>query len=691
MGRRKVSVELELEVARYARGGAEATAVSRTVRSAVHDLGDELDATSRDMDQLAANTDVAARQVDDLGDEARGTAADLALLQSSLDATKLKVRQLGAEFAGAGGDDGLLGLFGETAADPQTSRLHNALNEIERMRKELEKIDDLAAVKTVAPLAAGGGVGGLLNSVPRIGGIPGPAVAGIGAAAVVLSPFIGGIIASAVLGGVGTGGLIGGIALAAQDTRVKSAWKGLGQEVSANIGDAAFPLVGPLTRAASIFGDAWRKELPGVQQDFQILSATVEPLAEGIAGFARNLHPGLTTALKASVPLAERFSDDFTGLGTDLADFFRDIARSEPGAEAALHDFFEVLGIGLDGLGDGIEILSKTYEWANKLGMLEGPKWLFETPGLAINVWRTFNPELEKATNNLKNVLTPTEELAREQEDAADAAKRQADAMEKLNKRIDDYYDAISSRHSAARDWEAAWDDLHDIIKENGKTLDITTEKGRAVGEGLDRAAAAARGLLETGQITEQQYQDRIRLIETEAIKLGLSTSAVHRLLDEYLKIPSQIITELVVRAPGLQKAFDMVRYLAGGKPPTTPGEHSGGQIGSLIQAPAGSAGGGSRQAFLDLSGRAAGGPAYAGQFLRVNEQRLEAFVAPSQGYVLPLVAGAAASPMGGGGWDMTPVVHVYIGGERIDERVDVRVEMANRRAASDVYARPRL
>lgn len=625
MARRLVSVQLDLMAQGYLREARAVLATTTTTTRAVDDLGDKVDATSRDMLQLATTTAVAKTQIDDLGDEARGTARDLTLLQTKIDATKLRIKELGLAFA-ASGDEGILG-------DIKSER--GMLSQLERLRKELEKIDDLAAAKTVAPLAAGGGVGGLFSSIPRIGGVPGPAVAGIGAGIIALSPFLGGIIATTILGGVGTGGLIGGIALASQDTRVKAAWKNLGQEVFVDIGDAASPFVQPLTKAASIFGDAWRKELPRVQQDFKILATTVEPLALGVAGFARNLHPGLTTALKASVPLAERFSEDFAGLGTDLADFFRDLARSEPGAEAALKDFFYVLDVGLDGLGDGIEILSKTYEWANKLGGLEVPKFLFETPGLAIQAWRALNPELEKSVNNLRNVLTPTEELARAQESAADTAKRQADALAKLNKQVEDYYSNILKTFDADERWHRSLLDLNDSLKENGRTLDIHTRQGLANRDAIEEQFEATKARLDAGTLTEQQYQREIDSLLRLKKEFRDTSGFVDSLVAAYRKMPGEIRSTLSITAGGSGLSI-LLRLLKGtvtGSIPLSMGEHSGGQAKALTGSTPGVPGPG-HGAFIE--GLASGGDWKAGVPYLFGEHGPEVGVFSQPGTMYP-------------------------------------------------------
>jgi len=115
--------------------------------------------------------------------------------------------------------------------------------------------------------------------------------------------------------------------------------------------------------------------------------------------------------------------------------------------------------------------------------------------------------------------------------------------------------------------------------------------------------------------------------------------------------------------------------------PPLSMGEHSGSH--GSAAAPT------NLNAHQQLPALAYGGDVLAGHDYIVGDAGIPEVFSPSQnGTVYPSVPAYQAAV--GGGWADTPVVHVYIGGERIDERIDVRVEMAQQRAGQMALSGPR-
>jgi hypothetical protein len=595
-------------------------------------------ADGRGLLEAARDLEKTADGVEKLGGKMKDTAEDSKRLGQQIEETSKKAQDLKLQIARTGD----VTLFGDLR------RQESLLGKLEKIREELEKVDDAAAgvSASLGGAAAGGGIGGILKGAPSAGGASGPLIAGGAAAIAALSPAIGATVAAAVLGSVGTGGVIGGVALAAQDTRVKAAFKEVGKEMFEGVGDAASPFVQPLIQAASTFGDAWRQEAPEFRKNFETLSEAVDPLAKGLTGFIHNLGPGLGSAFKASIPLAEEFGEELAAMGTDVSDFLRAMARSAPGAKIALNDLFTVVDFGLDVLGDGTEILSKTYEGMRKLGLVAPPEWLLQTSrGTAFVAFDILNHELEKSVNNLKNVLTPTEELERAQEDAADAAKRQADAIAQLNKKVDAYYDAILGPLDAEERWHRAILATKEALAENGKTLAINTRAGLDNRDAIEEQFAAAKNRLDMGTLTEEQYQREIDNLGALKKQFKDTTGFIDGLIAAYRRVPSEVRSTLSVTAEGsgLGILLRLLKAQATGGVPFSMGEHSGSQIKQLVGATAGLPGPG-HGAFFDLPARASGGPVLAGHAYMVGERGPEPFIPSTNGTILPSGAGVSVS-----------------------------------------------
>ncbi|MGE5830150.1 MAG: hypothetical protein ACM30G_17580, partial [Micromonosporaceae bacterium] len=251
----------------------------------------------------ANDLDRAADGADRFGDSTKALERDMHSLESQISRTHLRIKDLSAQFTRTGDRT----LFGDLRREKAF------LAQLERVRKEISG-------------PAGGG--NLFAVIPRIGGVPGPLIGAGVAATAALAPFLGGVVASAVLGTVGTGGVIGGIALASQDTRVRAAWKDLGTNVFAELGDASGPFVKPLLNVAKSWGAEWKAEAGPIRKIFTDLATTVEPLGEGVSGFVRALTPGLSTAVKASLPLATQFSHEFERFGGATGRFLEEMADS---------------------------------------------------------------------------------------------------------------------------------------------------------------------------------------------------------------------------------------------------------------------------------------------------------------------------------------------------------------------------
>jgi len=125
---------------------------------------------------------------------------------------------------------------------------------------------------------------------------------------------------------------------------------------------------------------------------------------------------------------------------------------------------------------------------------------------------------------------------------------------------------ALDAR-AAARQLEEAVDNVTKSIKENGHTLDIHTEKGRANQAALDGVAEAANkqiGALQANGASQKTLQStlntsRDRLIKT-AEKFGMSKGAAKAYADQVLKIPPAKQTTITVK--GVTAATQAVETL---------------------------------------------------------------------------------------------------------------------------------
>lgn len=124
------------------------------------------------------------------------------------------------------------------------------------------------------------------------------------------------------------------------------------------------------------------------------------------------------------------------------------------------------------------------------------------------------------------------------------------DNVKKLSAR-----EGLLNERSAARQYEEAVDDLTTALKENGKTHDNSTEKGRANNEALDRLAEAAVGykkaIIEAGTGTKEANRiqaDAKQKLIAAARAMGYERDEAIKLANKILGIPKKADTKANVQ-----------------------------------------------------------------------------------------------------------------------------------------------
>lgn len=144
--------------------------------------------------------------------------------------------------------------------------------------------------------------------------------------------------------------------------------------------------------------------------------------------------------------------------------------------------------------------------------------------------------------------------------DQRSAAEKLADALNDLNgTSIDAAEQEIQFRQSLA--------DLTSVVKENGHSLDVTSEKGRAVkGAFLDAAKAAmehAQAVAEqknSQEAGQKVLQTDIGLLRQQMRAAGFSTDAINKLTGAYAQLPASKSTRIDAKTEDAIADLEMVK-----------------------------------------------------------------------------------------------------------------------------------
>ena len=156
-------------------------------------------------------------------------------------------------------------------------------------------------------------------------------------------------------------------------------------------------------------------------------------------------------------------------------------------------------------------------------------------------------------------------------EDVTVSAEDAKDALDKYVQGLQNAGLVVLGTREANRGFQAAIDDVTDSIKQNGKTLDINSAKGRANQGALDGVASSALDLAqaiydETGSeesMRRSLVKSRASLVETYK-KFDNNEKRANAYADSILKIPAARSTKVSISVSGIAALKQAQDYLYG-------------------------------------------------------------------------------------------------------------------------------
>jgi len=240
---------------------------------------------------------------------------------------------------------------------------------------------------------------------------------------------------------------------------------------------------------------------------------------------------------------------------------------------------------------------------------------------------------------------------------------------------LDEWYGEVKSQEEATIGFQQSIDDAAASIKENGKTVDVHTEKGRNNRKSLLDLAQGNKDLVDamrnngaaSDKLVAQNEAGRRKFVEV-AGAMGMGKKEAKELADKLFNIPEATNTKINVDNKAANTAINGTKALLKTVPTYKTVEIRWKQTGS----------GSIPLNVIGSAGRATGGPVEAGKPYMVGERGPEMWVPHANGSIIP------THKLGGG--DTT--VYVTIDGEQLQGRIDATVRGNNRELKRNVHAR---
>jgi hypothetical protein len=491
-------------------------------------LNVRIDSDDRGVVKTAKGLDDTAKAADRAGDSFKSLSLDAKKLDQDIAASTKRIAELRAELVNAGNDKGI----------------RKALRGEESWLRELTKI-------SVSVGEAGGSIGakGIGSAGGSFAGTPvGAAVVGgiVAGAAPFLIP-LGAMVAGTVAGAIGTGGIAGGIAMAANDSRVKASAAAFGKVVSEEFFSGGDAFVVPVQR--SLRGLSQDFESLGLGDTFAKMAPHVGTIAGGLGDLAQNVMPGLNKAFDRMGPFAEAAAEGMGQLGSSLGTFMDDVTSSEGAVEGLGAAFAAVSGT-IVTFGKLVNVLSDGFDKFNDT-TLAAARFMEGFTANSIGVTTFFHNaaagmagiehSADGAAASAINLGAAQVSLTGINEAAAGEWKEIRDRIDAATRAQDAYFNSAMAVPEANDALEASFDAFTESLKENGRTFDAGTEKGRANREAMRDLVQGAQdvrsAMIDQGQSVadaNRKYDENIAKIEAIAAEAGITKDALLAMAGDY-------------------------------------------------------------------------------------------------------------------------------------------------------------
>lgn len=452
--------------------------------------------------------------------------------------------------------------------------------------------DGTSVFKQVGENSGRGFLGALLGvlKTPILG--PALIVSLLAAATAAASP-VGAIVAGALVAGAGAGLSAIGLKFAAESQIVGHIWSTTVTNMGVEMRSISKPFESTLTVLAAVAQRTFAKFKPQLAAAFkdlapvlsgfgdqlgqalEKLAPAIRPLSQAFAAVLANLGPAIQSAVgnvsHALIQLAESIqrspaalADLVRGIGDITADLLNFLRVMNDANEAFRRWTGGVSGVTalMGTLRGAVQLVLGPIEGlANTLSSAgDGMNWLVGKLGIGTQVMSqggtaagTFSGSLLKSANSMTASTNAALHNAHATHQAnvaaylaATAYERQSAATDKLVNSLFRLQNIQLQLSGAQISYQAALDAASASIKENGRSLDISTAKGRANQQALDELARSAndqteqmlrsnKGTVAAAKAAEASRADYARL----AHQMGLNKAEAAAMAAKFIAIPN--------------------------------------------------------------------------------------------------------------------------------------------------------
>lgn len=397
------------------------------------------------------------------------------------------------------------------------------------------------------------------------------------------APVIAAFLTGAIVGALGAGIAGAGVLLAAQFQEVRDAGTEFFRKWRKDFVEIASAF-GPAVLLALSMIDARLTKLRGAFETIFDVGATfVAPLTEGILDAFEHIVNAIARGVGDIKPFVDELSAGFELLGLAIAEALRILIATGDDGVTALRDLLAIVSATIVAIALLLHIFTRLYGAVRLvvrainelLGILAGL-----APGIAV-LAALFNA-IDRRSNKNKSTITSNAELEGSFTGLIAATDGETKALKEMHDALEDASDAARNQLELNIDWQESLDRVAESLKENGRNLDINTEKGRDNAReflrALEIAEKAAVARVQRGEQTAEQsalqYQKETEALRALARQAGIADSDFNKLYNEIITTAALRISaeemgvtgltgELSEAAARAKDLLELVRHLS--------------------------------------------------------------------------------------------------------------------------------
>lgn len=505
-----------------------------------------------------------------------------------------------------------------------------------------------------------------------ISALPTEVKAALVAGILLATPLIAAFLTGAIVAATGAGLAVFGTLLAAQFESVQTKSTETFQNIRRDLVGLADDFEPAILNALATIEVRLRLMGDLFADIFDVSAGFVEPLVQGLLNALQAFLESIQKSITRIRPFVDELGVGFAVLGNAIGTALEILVRTGDDGVTALRDLFSIVGALITAVAVMLFVFTKLYGIMRKVVIVTD--WLVGafSPLLAVLAW--FLNKTDEGSNKLKSFANTNAELTDILQGVISATKGETDALDEYRDALDRASDSAKDQLDLSISWEESLDRIRDSLHKNGKTLDITTDKGRenvrAFREALEIAEEASLGRVRRGELTAEQaalnYDQEIAKLRDLAHAAGISDAKFNELYGNIIltaeaRISAQemgvesLAGELGIATGQAQRLYDLLQLI----------KHIGLTFG--------------RGAIAGARGFADGGILHFPETIRAAEDGPEVILPltkPARAAQLLQQSGLSES-LGGGAPQQ---ILVFVGNEQLDSRM-VRIVGRNTKA----------